>query len=82
MIPVGYHLKFNNFDSDSYRFPVSIPMWLKKKVKHLDIKHIYSGSPFTKHLIAAEYHFFLMEVVVLLQFWRKSIRTKQNGIYE
>ncbi len=26
------------------------------KVKHLDIKHIYSVSVFAKHLIAAEFH--------------------------
>ncbi len=42
-------------NSDSHRFPVSIPAWLKN-VKHLDIKHIYSVSHFEKYLTATEYH--------------------------
>ncbi len=44
-------------DSDSYRFPVLIPIRCGlKKIKHLDMKCICSVSLFAKHLIAAEYH--------------------------
>ncbi len=61
---VRYRLNFINSDS-AYRFRfLSIPSFNfnvdskkeKKKVKHLDIKHIYSVALFAKHLIAAEYH--------------------------
>ncbi len=37
-------------DSDLIR----IPVWLKK-VKHLDIQHVYSVSLFAKHLVEVEY---------------------------
>ncbi len=32
---VEYHLNFINSDSDSFRFPALIPMWLNNDIKHL-----------------------------------------------
>ncbi len=48
---VGYRLNF--IDSDSFRFPVSIPMWLNNDIKHLScvsfLQTIYwSWIPWTK----------------------------------
>ncbi len=44
------------FDQFRFRLSIQIPTRLKDEVKHLDIKHIYSVSPFAKQFVTDVYN--------------------------